>query len=221
MKTAISELIRLNEYYSQIGGIGELSEATFNRILSVLNNPKINFVIISYNLEILKDIRDKYSKQIGAYKLVGHWKECSIPLEDDFDNLENLTKACLKQDGHIQDSLEESLFIRFDKGITSDILSFICSLAKKYKQEAFITRINGKLKLYSSNCDVFYTFSTASGYDALATSYKALLNKQVYSQWKNDRAHGKTRSLVLERFYGITPTTNFGKMAFKSAHLLY
>lgn len=224
----------LNELYSNMGGIGDLSETTFNRILSTLNNSKKDFLIISafklslsrkqaikMNIDILNALRDRYTKQVGAYKLVGHWKECSLPVEGDLNSLEDFKQDCLKQGGHIVDSLEESLFIRFYKGISSEILSFVCSLAKKYKQEAFIVRINGKIKLYNVNCNTLYTFRTSIGYDALVTSFKALLNKQGYSQWKDDRKKGKVRSIVFEGFYGVSPTTNFGKMAFKYSHLFY
>jgi len=214
----------------QYDGIGVLNEATFNRILDVINNDKIDFIIMSgfkpwfskkenlkRNNEILKSLRNVFGKEIGAYKFVGHWKECSIEI-DDYKDMKDLQDKCIKQGGKIVDSLEESLLIRFDNGINNDIFEEILKIVKQFQQEAFVMRRDGQTGLYGNDGSEYLTFKN-KGNDLLQSSFKVLLDKQGYSQWKDDRKKGKNRNIVFE-FYKVEAKTNFGKQLFRELNLL-
>jgi hypothetical protein len=71
-----------------IEGIGEINEAGISRVLKTLEDG-VDFAIITAfrgnkttkenlkdNNQLIKDIRGELGQKVGAYKIVGHWKEC-------------------------------------------------------------------------------------------------------------------------------------------------
>jgi len=171
---------------------------------------------IANNNKLIKDIRAELGQQVGAYKLVGHWKECSVPLEKG-----ETIKDCK---GKITNALEESwMVIRPDLISLDRFENAIKKVAKKYDQDAYIIRKNGKLTLNGKDGEVWDDLGKANK-DSISTGFERIVDIQGYSELKKDRVHGKTRHIIFEDFQVdliVPKDNNFSKMLFEKANILY
>ena len=213
--------------------LGMISEATFNRIKKMIQDSKNDFVIITAsrgdfsrkenqkrNTELLQELRKKLNrKDIGAYRLVGHWKECSKELPEGSD-----ISDCSKLGGKIIDSLEDSWFINIPQDIDKkEFENVIQELAKKYSQDAYIIRIDGKTELKGKDGSSWETFKNVSGNpdEFVTNGFKDLLGRQGFTQFKKDRDSGKIRSIIFE-VSGVSPkNNNMSKMLFTKMGIKY
>ena len=222
----------LKEILEEIG-FGKISEATFERIKKMIQNSENDFVIITAsrgdytrkenqkrNTELLQELRKKLNrKDIGAYRLVGHWKECSKELPQG-SNISD----CSKIGGKIIDSLEDSWFINIPQDIDKkEFEKVIQDLAKKYSQDAYIIRINGKTELKGKDGSSWEIFKNVSGNpdNFVTIGFKSLLRRQGFTQFKKDRDSGKIRSIIFEVFSVGPKNNNMSKMLFSKMGIRY
>ena len=224
------KLNQLNEFYKE-SEIGMLSEAQLSRILSKIDSG-VDFAIISgcrymnskaenakRNNQLLKDLRNMYgSKKFGAYKLVGHWKECSEEISDEESKdlkFDEYRKLCISKGGHLIDALESSWFITIPEGAYNKTFDILLKLAKKYEQNAFIARNNGKISVYSKTGEKQQDFQKSNNAkDILSNGFMRILGQQGYNEFKKDRDRCKCRHLVFE-MYGVVPDLS------NSSHMLF
>lgn len=208
-----------------IGTIDE-SGAGIARVLKMLDDNK-DFLMITAsrgnktrkenqknNNNLISYIRKELGMKVGAYKLVGHWKECSEPLDD------GETLADCK--GGISDTLEESWLIIKPDDISGDLFRDIANkVAKKYNQDAYVIRKDGKLTLNSKNGDEWIDLGKANR-SSLSTGFVRISGIQGYSELKKVRNSGRVQNIVFENIYLSVPKdTNFSKMIFKEMSILY
>jgi len=212
----------LIEQYGQIDESG----AGLSRVLNKLNSESDFLFITAFrntnttkkniqdNNALIKSIRDEIKEKIGAYKIVGHWKECSKPLED------KLTIKDCK--GKIINALEETWLIIKPSNISSDDFDELAQkMSKKYDQDAYIIRKNEKLTLNGKDGTVWEDLGKTS-YDSLSSGFQKIIDKQGYSELKKLRRKGRVQNIVFEGLYSIIPKdNNMSKMLFKKANILY
>ena len=191
--------------------IGQLDEsgAGLNRVLSVLEDQSKDFLFITAsrgdktskenrkgNNQLIKALRKKLGKEIGAYKIIGHWKECSVPLEDG-----ETIKDCK---GAVKNALEETWLIVKTDDITSETFDNVAQeIAKKYYQDAYVIRTKGKLTLNGKDGTVWGDLGKASK-SSLSTGFEKIAN------------------IVFEDIYLTIPKDNISsKKLFSSANILY
>jgi len=141
------------------------------------------------NNELLRDLRKKFNrKTIGAYSLIGHWKDYDLDTEDYI----------------------EFWFINVPDDLDFDELeNAIQELAKLYEQDAYVRR-NKTINLKSKNGDIWQTFKNPSNVDDFVKQgFEKILSLQGFTQFKHDRDHGKVRNIVFE-WYNLKPKENIG-----------
>ena len=205
---------------------GVVNEAGLSRVLQKLED-NLDFLIITAfrgsntkkesqnkNNALIKDIRLDFNEKAGAYKLVGHWKECSIELKD------NETISDCK--GTITDTLEESwLIIRPDNVTTKTFFETAKKYVKKYKQDAFVIRIEGKLTLNGKDGEEWENLGKANK-NSISQGFSRVINKQGYSELKKNRNKGRSTNIIFEGLYTKAPDDSISsKRIFRSANFLY
>jgi len=215
------EYLENNEY----GKIDE-SGAGIARVLSKLESGD-DFLIItafrgnltkkenqSNNNKLIKDLRTQVGKKIGAYKLVGHWKECSEPLKDD----EKINDC----KGLIKDSLEESWLIIRPSTISQEIFIKVANnIARKFEQDAYVIRINNKLTLNGKDGTEWGDLGKADK-KSISNGFGRILGIQGYSELKKNRSKGKNINIIFEDINIKVPdNTISSKRLFDYAKILY
>lgn len=227
----------LNELYKQEPESYErrIDEASISRIVSKIKDPTVEFVIItafrsgntlSVNQnkthQLLKDFRNilENEKSYGAYRLIGHWKECSVEIPSG----KNISD-CSSLGGHVVDSIEESWLILND-AITSseDFFMAAQTMAGKYNQDAFIARTNNKkFGLYGKDGSEWATFGNISD-TSFTTGLTTLIGRQGYSEIKKVRGAGRLFNIVMESIeFGVHVPYYSGSQyrAFNYNNILY
>jgi hypothetical protein len=208
--------------------IGTLDEsgAGLSRVLSKLDSNEDFLFITAARAENSKEenlknnnlliqyIREKLGLKIGAYKIIGHWKECSEPLEDN-----QTISDC---NGTIKNSLEETWLIIRPKEVDSKAFSDIAiEVAKKYKQDAYVIRLDNKLTLNGKDGSVWSDLGKASK-DSLSVGFNKIVNVQGYSELKKLRSKGRSANIVFESLYLAVPKKQIAsKRLFSEALILY
>ena len=208
--------------------IGEINEAGISRVLKNMEDGDDFAIVTAFrgsrstkenlknNNQLIKDIRGELGQKVGAYKIIGHWKECSVPLKQG----EGI-KDCK---GKITNALEESWWVVKPEHIPSDRFeNAIQKAARKYDQDGYIIRKNGKLTVNGKDGTVWNDLGKADK-NSISTGFKRILNKEGYSELKKDRVHGKVRNIIFEDFkIGLLnpKDSNISKMIFKEAGILY
>ena len=210
------------EYYGTIDESG----AGLSRILKMLEDGN-DFLIITAsrankskkenlanNNKLIKDIRSKVGKKIGAYKLVGHWKECNKPLKKG-----ETIKDCK---GSIVNSMEESWLITRPERVSREEFSNIAQdMAKKYDQDAYIIRLNGKLTVNDKNGEIWEDLGKANK-KSISAGFERIIDVQGYSELAKLRKKGRITNIIFEDLYLVVPKdSNSSKMLFSSAKILY
>ena len=223
----------LVEFYEKeyTGSLDE-SGAGIKRVLKTIQDK--NFLLISgfrqnnstkeniqRNNKMIQEIREELgTEKSGAYKLVGHWKECSVPLGDG-----ETIKDCSKKGGSIQNALEESWLIPSDE--SPETLKKIGSkYAKKYDQDGFIVGDDKGVHLYGKDGSKWETWNKITQ-DTLSKGFSKVVGQQGYTELKKDRVHGRVQNLVFEEFedfkmyLSIPKDNNSSKMVFKYQDILF
>ena len=169
---------------------------------------------ISKNNELIKFVRNEIGKKIGAYKIVGHWKECSEPLDDG----EKISDC----KGKINNALEETWLFTKPENLSSDDFNNLGQkVAKKYDQDAYVIRSNNVLTLTGKDGSVWENLGKATK-DSLTSGFQKIVGLQGYSELKKLRNKGRNNNIVFEGLYTIKPKdNNMSKTLFKSANILF
>lgn len=218
--------MNLTEYLIEQYGIIDESGAGLARVLQKLESG-VDFLFITAfrgsksikdnlkeNNKLIQAIRAELSKKVGAYKMVGHWKECSVPLKDG-EKIEDCK-------GSIQNALEETWLILKPNDVQSEDFNTLAQkIAKKYHQDAYVIRMNNKLTLNGKDGTVWEDLGKASK-DSLSNGFKKILQTQGYSELKKLRTKGRSENIVFEGIKLIVPKdNNMSKMLFVAANILY
>ena len=215
------------DFKPSIGKIDE-SGAGIKRVMSQLQSDK-SFAIISAfrftnskkenihrNNHLIKEVRAELGTKTGAYKLVGHWKECSVPLKDG-----ETIKDCK---GKVTNALEESWLILKPDDISDEVFEkAIQKQAQKYEQDGYIIRNAKGLFLKSKTGEVWEKWGDITK-DNLKKGFEDLLSRQGYTELKKDRVHGRVQSIVFESFdidLVVPDDSISSKMLFGHANILY
>jgi len=225
-KTYITETKSIIDIYEH-ENIGTLNEGGLSRVLSKVNDQNLDFLFItasrgsntpkqnrSLNNKLIKDIRSKYGKEIGAYKVVGHWKECSQELKDG-----QTIKDC---EGTIENALEETWLITKPDNMTSEQFDKMAQdIAKKYNQDAYVIRSKGKLELRGKDGETWANLGKASN-DSLSSGFEKIANVQGYSELADLRKKGRSANIIFENLYVVEPKdNNRSKQLFQEAGISY
>jgi hypothetical protein len=230
MQTFKSYLTETTKFNLPFGRIDE-SGAGIKRVLATLDSG-VDFAMITAsrgsnsnkenranNNKLIREIRDELHQKVGAYKLIGHWKECSEPLK----NKETI-KDCK---GKITNALEETwLVVKPDDVSGEDFEKAIQNAAKKYNQDAYIIRRDGKLELKGKDGSSWGSLGKANK-DSLSKGFEKVLGVQGYSELAKDRKHGRVNNIVFESNESfeisvvIPDDTNSSKQLFSTANILY
>ena len=115
-----------------------ISEAGLSRVLSRVDKAEDLVIITAYrsnmskkeNINRNRALRGELNKRkMGAYQLVGHWRECQNPKIEYSD--------CPKD--QLVDAVERSfLVIKPDDMTSKDFLGFLVRMAKKYDQDGIV-----------------------------------------------------------------------------------
>ena len=199
-------------------GIGDLNKTSFKKILNIIDNAHIDFVVMSgfnpinstkenfhKNNDILIKLKELFDRKIEAYKLVGIWQKCNNKIEE-VKNLEELKNKCKKNGGNIVDFTEEVLFIKFHK-ITDEILEEILKLAKEFNQDTIIIRRDRIIQSLGNDGVIKQSFNSTNSEEIIKQSFVELIRIEKFKNFI--------------QFFGVAPTTNFGKMAFQAVNLYY
>lgn len=217
----------LKEQY-ELDSIGTIDEsgAGLSRVLSKLEDGK-DFMFItasrgsfskkenqSNNNDLIKFYRDITKSENGAYKIVGHWKECSDELKDG----ETISDC----KGDITNTLEETWLIIKPDDIDSKTFNYIAiKIARKYNQDAYVIRLDNKLTLNGKDGEEWADLGKADK-DSLSTGFNKIVNVQGYSEIKKLRAKGRTINIVFENLYVVIPkNNNSSKQLFSKANILF
>ncbi len=220
--------MRFKQYLYESSIIGSIDEsgAGMSRVLSILDKGK-DFLFItssrgddsrntvmSNNNKMLQDIRSEIGMKIGAYKIVGHWKECNHELKDG-----ETIKDC---DGDITNALEETWLIIKPDSVTSEEFNNIAmKMTRKYKQDAYVIRIDGKLEIRGKDGQSWGDLGKADK-KSLSTGFNKIVNIQGYSELSKLRKKGRSQNIVFEDIYVVQPKNqNSSKMLFKAMNILY
>lgn len=169
---------------------------------------------IKKNNDLIKSLRSEIGTKVGAYKIVGHWKECSEPLKDN----EDISKC----KGTITNALEETWLIIKPESVSSDDFDKVAQkIAKKYNQDAYVIRKNGKLTLNGKDGSVWEDLGKANK-ESLSSGFSKISNIQGYSELKKLRNKGRTQNIVFEGISLVIPKdNNMSKMLFDKANILF
>lgn len=225
--SSIENALEIKEQYDD-GYVGTIDEsgAGMSRVIKMLDDGG-DFIMITAsrgdksrkenqknNNDLIRYIRQELGMKTGAYKLVGHWKECSEVLGDG--------ETIADCGGDIVDTLEESWLIIKPNNVSSDdFLDMANKAAKKYHQDAYVIRKEGKLTLNSKNGDVWGDLGRA-GRESLSTGFRKIMGLQGYTELKKTRDSGRIQNIVFEGVYLSVPkNSNFSRMMFKEMNILY
>lgn len=178
-----------------------------------------------WNNELIKFFREHLGKtsSYGAYRMVGHWKECSVTLPDGVK-----ISACSEHGGQIEDSLEETWLILNDTK-SKYFFEALQATAEKYNQDGFIARVNGEFGLFGKDGDKWADFEKVNE-KSLSDSFKRIVNLQGYSELKKKRTKGKLHNIIFDEvvsesieFSGINvpDCTNSSHMIYTAMNILY
>ena len=216
----------LEDYEKDSYGTIDESGAGLSRVLKFLEDGQ-DFLIITAsrggnsrkknaqrNNDLIKGIRSDVGTKSGAYKLVGHWKECSEPLEDG-----QKISDCK---GTIKDTLEDSWLIPKPKGISSEEFFDVAKkYAVKYDQDGFVIRLDGKLTLNGKDGSEWANLGKANN-KSLSNGFSRIVDVQGFSELKKNRGKGKTANIVFESLTIVVPKdSNISKQIFQTANILY
>lgn len=222
---------------------GQLLEAgaSLNRIVSMLKRTNLDFGMITsfrdsekiglqkkqeQNDQLLKYIRSLLNNQTayGAYRMIGHWKECSVTLPSEDKNGKTVTiDQCELYGGHLVDTLEETWLIVNDCH-NPEFFDVLRKAAREYNQDAFIARIGDNFGLFSKGGQQWNTFGEVSE-DTITTGFEKLVSIQGYSQTKRERIRGGDGNKTLHHFIFegivIPNESNSSRMLFSAMNILY
>jgi hypothetical protein len=230
MKSFKNYLNESKKYELSFGRIDE-SGAGINRVISTLDSG-VDFAMITAsrgsnsnkenranNNKLIKEIRSDLHQKVGAYKLIGHLKECSEPLKDN-----ETIKDCK---GNITNALEETWLVIKPNDVSSeDFEKAIQNAAKKYNQDAYVIRREGKLELKGKDGSSWGNLGKANK-DSLSKGFEKVLGVQGYSELAKDRKHGRVNNIVFESYesfdisIAIPDDTNSSHQLFNTANILY
>jgi len=169
--------------------------------------------------QLIKTIRSSFeggSKSFGAYQLVGSWKECTKKLEDG-----QKISDCKSIGGEITNALELSWAIPKPNDVaTDDFFKIGQVLAKKYNQDAFIAKVDGKMGLFGKDGSKWESWGNVSQ-ASVTKGFEKLVDLQGFSSLKKDRSRGKVRNIIFEDLNVMIPEdSNYSKQLFEAAHIL-
>jgi hypothetical protein len=214
------------QYENDYTGTLDESGAGLSRVLSKLddgsdflfitaarggNSKKVN---ASNNNDLLRFFREETKSNAGAYKIVGHWKECSQELKDD----EKISDC----KGSITNALEETwLIIRPDNISPEEFNNIAIKISRKYNQDAYVIRLNNKLTLNGKDGTVWSDLGKANK-DSLSTGFNKIVNVQGYSELAKLRSKGRIANIVFEGLFSVVPkNTNSSKLLFDKVNILF
>ena len=213
-------------YESEYVGCLDESGASLSRVLKVLDEG-IDFIFItasrgSYskkenatnNNALIKYIRSEVGLKIGAYKIIGHWRECSNELKDD----ETISDC----KGTVSNTLEETWLITKPDTITSEEFNELAQkVARKYEQDAYVIRMGGILTLNGKDGSVWSDLGQATS-SSLSSGFEKIVNVQGYSELSKMRKKGRSSNIVFEGIYVAVPKDSISsKRLFHEANILY
>ena len=209
------------DYYGTIDESG----AGLSRVLSKIDSG-IDFLFITAsrgsfskkqnaerNNELIKYIRSEVGVKIGAYKIIGHWKECTTELKDG---------QTIQDCPNIVNALEETwLFTRPDELSAEQFNELAQKVSKKYEQDAYVIRLDGKLTLNGKDGSEWADLGKASK-DSISVGFNKIVNVQGYSELAKLRNKGRVENIVFESLYVAIPKDNISsKRLFKELGILY
>lgn len=209
------------DYYGTIDESG----AGLSRVLSKLDSG-VDFLFITAsrgslskkenaerNNELIKYVRSEVGQKIGAYKIIGHWKECSVELKDN---------ETIKDCPNVVNALEETWLFTKPVNVSSEQFNDLAQkVSKKYEQDAYVIRLNGKLTLNGKDGIEWADLGSASK-DSLTTGFNKIVNVQGYSELSKLRKKGRTENIVFESLYTAKPKDNIAsKRLFSELGILY
>lgn len=210
--------------------------ASLSRVMSKLKGDGVEFGVITAfrkyendkrvplkvnqgkNNELLRYFRGRMGqKGYGAYRLVGHWKECSVELPDGVN-----ISQCSAHGGKVEDSLEETWLIINDPQ-SDQFFDVLVEAARKYGQDAFVAKVGDKFGLFGKDGTQWESYGTLSN-DSISSSFKKVIGLQGYSELKKKRVRGDVHNIVFDtikeniEFIGISVPndTNSSLMLYKS-----
>jgi hypothetical protein len=207
--------------------IGTIVEATFNRVVNAIKNNTFAMITASRgnysksenrkrNKQLLQDLREMLNtKSVGAYPLVGHWKECSVSLPEGAK-----ISDCEKLGGKLKDSLEQSWLINKPEGVSEDEFFDACvKLAKKYEQDGFVFKgEKHKFGVYTKNGDLDFAFNKEPDDESITLGFEKIIDLQGFSQYKKDRDKGLVRNIVFETYFVLPKDNISSKRAFPNEY---
>lgn len=136
--------------------------------------------------------------KIGGYWLIGHWTECSVDLEEG-----QTSDQCVALGGKLQHSLEYSwLFVRPQYVPQKEWLAAFSKIAKEYKQDAFVSRSDGKTAVVAgSDGTVWESLSTVGAIEGTLEKLAWLRANRAgygYTELKKLRDNGRIQPIVFE-----------------------
>ena len=210
---SVEQFLKLNTikhiFERECEGTLDEAGAGLSRILKQLESGK-DFIMISAsrgnystkennkrNNALLSEFRKKLG---GAYKLVGHWKECSIALKDG-----ETIKDCK---GQVSNTLEQSLlFIKLDDLDSKEFNSIAQSISKKYEQDAYVIRLNDKLTLNGKDGTEWTDLGKANK-DSFSQGFSRIVNTQGYTELSKLRRKGRVNNIIFEDICTVVPKDN-------------
>lgn len=221
----------LNDTYSTDKDVEERTlleaGASLSRIMSKLTDD-VDFVIITAfrknypyktnqqrNNNLLREFRSMLgdNKAYGAYRLVGHWKECSVVLPDGVS-----IDQCVVYGGEINNALEEVWLVLNDKN-NDKFFDTALKMAKKYDQDAIIAHINDDFGLFGKDGSKWESFGKVSK-SSLSYGFKKIVELQGYTEVAKMRKKGRLANIVFEGI-SIPNPTNSSNMLFNAINILW
>jgi len=183
-----------------------ISEAGLSRVLSRVDAAEDLVIITAYRSNLSKKeninrnraLRGELNKRkMGAYQLVGHWRECQNPKIEYSD--------CPKD--QLVDAVERSfLVIKPDDMTSKDFLGFLVRMAKKYDQDGIVYKHDNEYTIVNKRGATEFKIGTNVGVGKLGQAYSQYVKKLD----------------VPFIFEGIDiPVTNTGKAIFKANGILW
>lgn len=222
-----SRIESVKHLYESCDYFGTLDEsgAGLSRVLSKLDSG-VDFLFITasrgsnskkvnqdLNNQLIKFVRETIGTKVGAYKIIGHWKECSTELKDG---------ETIKDCPSVVNALEETWLIIKPESLSSDDFNELAQkISRKYEQDAYVIRLGGKLTLNGKDGSEWADLGTASK-DSLSTGFDKIVNVQGYSELSKLRTKGRTANIVFESLYVVVPKeSNGSKQLFDTIGILY
>jgi hypothetical protein len=183
-----------------------ISEAGLSRVLQRTQDADDLVIITAYrnnisnkqNISRNRALRGELNKRkMGAYQLVGHWRECQNP------NIEY--SKCPKD--QLVDTIERSfLVIKPDDMSSEEFLKFLVIMAKKYDQDGIVYKHENEYTIVNKRGATEFKIGTNVGVGKLGQAYSQYIKKLD----------------VPFVFEGIdVPVTNIGKRIFQQNGVLW